>query len=204
MFALLACFSRSRELESLTEKYKARLELDPSVATEEQVILESLAELGRQVDKSVTTDEVQCEIGSKIDEILNHVNEADALLRGDFAAIRTEIRTTREAVPQYIEMAKQQILDDIQQFSFRLNISLQGLVDSAATAHENWMTSSVEDLHEMMEFFLNSSLLFSVVFFVFVQVVVAQAILHVRELNRYWRQRADQKKTATGMEATSV
>jgi hypothetical protein len=134
-------FCVSRELESLNEKYRARLTANSSTVTEERVILESLASLGRQIDKSVTADEVKFEIASKIGEILDQITEADVLLRHDFNDIRAEIQATWEEVPQLINSAKKQILGDIWEFQIRLNGSLQTLLETATVDKEDWIDS---------------------------------------------------------------
>jgi hypothetical protein len=204
MLLFLASLSVSRQLESLTEKYKTRLTENTSIANEELVILESLADLGRQVDKSVTADEVESEISSKIAEILDQVNRADALFRQDFADVRVELQTTREAVPELISFAKSQILEDIRQIQIRLNGTLEGLVKSATTAHDDWFDLSVQDLYELREFFGSWSLIQSFVFFVLVQIVIAHGMLHFRQLHCYFQQLAGQPRLQTSVEVTSV
>jgi hypothetical protein len=201
MLLILASAAVSREREPFSDKFRARLAADPSTASEERVILESLSALGRQLDKSVTADEVASEIGAKIGEILAQITRADALLRADFSAIRAEFESTRGAVPGLIAETKREILADIRQFHERLNGSLRGLGEAVAAAQDSWLDSSVEGIYDLAAFFDNASLRRVVVFFVAVQIVIVQAMLRIRQIDRYLLSRASAPQRQPALEA---
>jgi hypothetical protein len=187
MLALLALFSASRKLESLVEKYKEQLKDSPSPAKEEQAILWSLAELARQVDKSVTSEEVESEIGAKINEILERVEIADAVLRKDFNAMRIEFATTKQAVADLIQSAKGQIVDDMQQFKAQLIESLEALVKTSSTAQDGWVKSSYDRLRDTFGSLKSSSMVRSVVFFVCFQILLVLGLVFYKKLDNQLR-----------------
>lgn len=184
---LLVISVQSRKLESIVDKYKEQLKTDSSVAKEEQAILWSLAELARQVDKSVTAEEVESEIGAKINEILERVEIADAVLRKDFNAMRFEFATTKQAVNTLIESAKEQIVEDMELFKKQLIDSLQALVETSGNAQEGWVKSSYERVHDTFGSLKNSSLIRSVIFFVCFQVLLVFGLIFYKKLDNQLR-----------------
>ncbi|KAK8888501.1 hypothetical protein M9Y10_039580 [Tritrichomonas musculus] len=186
-FSFLFGFSTSRKLESLVEKYKAQLQNNTSLAKEEQAILWSLAELARQVDKSVTAEEVESEIGAKINEILERVEIADAVLRKDFNSMRFEFATTKQAVAELIQSAKKQIVDDMQQFKTQLIESLKTLVETSGTAQEGWVKNSHEKVKDTFGSLKSSSLIRSVIFFVCFQILLVFGLVFYKKLDNQLR-----------------
>ncbi|OHT06295.1 hypothetical protein TRFO_25620 [Tritrichomonas foetus] len=186
LFVLLGLAS-SRKLESLVEKYKSQLQENPSIAKEEQAILWSLAELARQVDKSVTAEEVESEIGAKINEILERVEIADAVLRKDFNAMKFEFATTKQAVSELIKSAKTQIVDDMQQFKTQLIDSLQALVETSGNAQEGWVKSSHDKVKDTFGSLQNSSLIRSIIFFVCFQILLVFGLVFYKKLDNQLR-----------------
>lgn len=187
MFLLLLSLTASRKLESLVDKYKEQLKDSPSVAKEEQAILWSLAELARQVDKSVTAEEVETEIGAKINEILERVEIADAVLRKDFNAMRFEFATTKQAVTELIQSAKTQIVDDMEHFKSQLIQSLNGLVDSSRNAQEGWMQTSFDRLVGTYSTLKTSSMYRSIIFFVIFQILLILGLVFYKKLDKQLR-----------------
>jgi sugar-specific transcriptional regulator TrmB len=187
MLGLLALLSASRKLESLVEKYKEQLKDSPSPAKEEQAILWSLAELARQVDKSVTSEEVESEIGAKINEILERVEIADAVLRKDFNAMCMEFATTKQAVADLIQSAKGQIVDDMQQFKAQLIESLEALVKTSSNAQDGWVKSSYDRLRDTFGSLKSSSMVRSVVFFVCFQILLIFGLVFYKKLDNQLR-----------------
>ena len=187
LFLFFSVFSSSRKLESLVQKYKDQLKEDSSVAKEEQAILWSLAELARQVDKSVTAEEVEYEIGSKINEILERVEIADALLRKDFNAMRDEFATTKAAVANLVESAKQQIVNDMEQFKKQLIESLQALIDTSGQAQDNWIQSSYDRVRDTFGSLRSSSMIRSVIFFICFQVLLVFGLIFYKKLDNQLR-----------------
>jgi hydrogenase maturation factor len=187
MLAILCLLASSRKLESLVDKYKEQLKESPSQAKEEQAILWSLAELARQVDKSVTAEEVETEIGAKINEILERVEIADAVLRKDFNAMRFEFQTTKTAVAELIQSAKAQIVEDMQQFKTQLIESLESLVQTSTTAQEGWVQSSYERLRSTFGNLKSSSMIRSIIFFVCFQVLLVFGLIFYKKLDNQLR-----------------
>ena len=186
-WVLFATFSFCRQLDSLVEKYKSQLMDNPSLEKEEQAILWSLAELARQVDKSVTAEEVETEIGYKINEILERVEIADAVLRKDFNAMRYEFATTKKAVNDLIQSAKSQIMDDMQQFKSQLIESLQTLVETSGNAQEGWVKSSHERVKDTFGSLKSSSMTRSVIFFICFQILLVLGFVFYKKLDAQLR-----------------
>lgn len=186
-FTLFFSLATSRKLESLVEKYKAQLQNNSSLAKEEQAILWSLAELARQVDKSVTAEEVESEIGAKINEILERVEIADAVLRKDFNSMRFEFATTKQAVAELILSAKKQIVDDMQQFKTQLIESLKTLVETSGSAQEGWVKNSHEKVKDTFGSLKSSSLIRSVIFFVCFQILLIFGLVFYKKLDNQLR-----------------
>lgn len=184
---LLFDFISSRKLESLVEKYKEQLKDNASISKEEQAILWSLAELARQVDKSVTAEEVESEIGAKINEILERVEIADAVLRKDFNSMRFEFATTKQAVANLIQSAKTQVIDDMQQFKTQLLESLNSLVETSENAQEGWVKNSHDKVKDTFGSLRNSSLIRSVIFFVCFQILLFFGLVFYKKLDNQLR-----------------
>ena len=183
--SIFISFASARKFNSLVEKYKEQLEKDPNnIAKEEQAILWSLAELARQVDKSVTAEEVESEIGAKINEILERVEIADSLLRKDFASMRLEFGNTKEAVNKLVESAKQQIVQDMNQFKTQLIDSLQALVDTSVAAQDGWVSTSHDKIVDTFGSLKNTSMMRSIIFFVCFQVLLIFGIIFYKKLER--------------------
>lgn len=187
MLFLLFSFVFSRKLESLVEKYKKQLGQNPSIEKEEQAILWSLAELARQVDKSVTAEEVELEIGHKINEILERVEIADAILRKDFQNMREEFDKTKEAVKELVSNAKQQIEDEMENFKKQLIMSLQALVDTSGQAQENWVQNSVDKLDDTFTSLKTVTLTRSIIYFVCFQILLIFGVIYYKKLERQLR-----------------
>lgn len=187
LFFFLSVFGSSRKLENLVEKYREQLKENSTIAKEEQAILWSLAELARQVDKSVTAEEVEFEIGSKINEILERVEIADALLRKDFNAMRVEFATTKAAVAELVESAKKQIVDDMELFKKQLIKSLQALVDTSGQAQDNWIRSSYDRVRDTFGSLRSSSLTRSIIFFVCFQILLIFGLVFYKKLDNQLR-----------------
>lgn len=187
MLVLLFGLASARKIESLVEKYKEQLKDSPSIAKEEQAILWSLAELARLVDKSVTAQEVESEIGAKINEILERVEIADAVLRKDFNAMRYEFATTKQAVAELIDSAKSQIVEDMQQFKQQLIGSLEALVDSSKTAQEGWLQASFDRLVGTYKSLKTSSMYRSIIFFVIFQILLVFGLVFYKKLDNQLR-----------------
>lgn len=190
MFGLFACFcvfSTSNKLESIVDKYKEQLKENSTVAKEEQAILWALAELARQVDKSVTAEEVESEIGAKINEILERVEIADAVLRKDFNSMRFEFASTKTAVAELIESAKAQIVEDMQQFKTQLIESLQSLVETSAEAQDGWVKNSYERVRDTFGSLKSSSMIRSIIFFVCFQVLLIFGLIFYKKLDNQLR-----------------
>ena len=183
MFSLFA-LSSSRKLESIVDKYKDQLAKDPSPEKEEQAILWSLAELARQVDKSVTAEEVETEIGDKINEILERVEIADAVLRKEFNMMRLEFSMTKTAVNQLIESAKTQIVEDMNTFKKQLIESLQSLVSTSSAAQQNWQENSETNIKDTMQKLQKTSLMRSIIFFVCFQILLVFGLIFYNKLQR--------------------
>jgi ribosomal protein S6 len=184
MLAFLALLASARKLESLVEKYKEQLKDSSTPAKEEQAILWSLAELARQIDKSVTSEEVESEIGAKINEILERVEIADAVLRKDFNAMRMEFATTKQAVADLIQGAKGQIVDDMQQFKAQLIESLEALVRTSSNAQDGWVKSSYDRLRDTFSGLKSSSMVRSIVFFVCFQILLVLGLVFYKKLDK--------------------
>ena len=183
--SLFLSFTSARKFNSLVEKYKEQLEKDPNnKAKEEQAILWSLAELARQVDKSVTAEEVESEIGAKINEILERVEIADSLLRKDFAAMRLEFGNTKEAVTKLVESAKEQIVQDMNQFKTQLIESLQALVDTSVAAQDGWVSTSHDKIVDTFGSLKSTSMMRSIIFFVCFQILLLFGIIFYKKLER--------------------
>ncbi|KAH0794980.1 AAA family ATPase [Histomonas meleagridis] len=183
----LFSFAASRKFESIVNKYKEQLKGDHSVAKEEQAILWSLAELARQVDKSVTAEEVETEIGSKINEILERVEIADAVLRKDFNSMRQEFTATRDAVSSIVEGAKQQIINDMALFKAQLIDSLRELATTSGNAQEGWVKNSYQRVQDTFGNIKNTSLIRSVIFFVCFQVLLVLGLIFYKKLDNQLR-----------------
>lgn len=185
LFSLLLSLGSSRKIETIVDQYKEQLKEDPNnPAKEEQAILWSLAELARQVDKSVTAEEVESEIGAKINEILERVDIADNLLRKDFAAMRTEFGNTKQAVTELVNSAKSQIVQDMNQFKTQLIESLQALVDTSVAAQDGWVSTSHEKIADTFGSLKNTSMVRSIIFFVCFQVLLVFGIIFYKKLER--------------------
>jgi phosphoglycerate-specific signal transduction histidine kinase len=183
MLALLVFLSSSRKFDSLVQQYKDQLSESSSPAKEEQAILWALAELARQVDKSVTAEEVESEIGAKINEILERVEIADSVLRKDFAAMQQEFATTKQAVADLIESAKAQIVEDMQQFKTQLIQSLESLVRTSSSAQDGWVKSSYDRLKDTFGGLKSSSMRRSVIFFACFQVLLVLGLVFYKKLD---------------------
>lgn len=186
IFAILSLAS-ARKYESIVDKYKEQLKTNPTVEKEEQAILWSLAELARQVDKSVTAEEVETEIGAKINEILERVEIADAVLRKDFNAMRFEFATTKQAVAQLIESAKAQIVEDMQQFKSQLIESLEALVETSQEAQSGWVKTSFSRVKDTFGSLKSSSMTRSIIFFVCFQILLVFGLIFYKKLDNQLR-----------------
>lgn len=190
MFGLFCFFSvmgSSRKLENLVEKYREQLKENSTIAKEEQAILWSLAELARQVDKSVTAEEVEFEIGSKINEILERVEIADALLRKDFNAMRVEFAKTKQDVALLVEGAKKQIVDDMEEFKKQLIESLKSLVETSGQAQDSWIRSSYDRVRDTFGSLRSSSMTRSIIFFVCFQILLIFGLIFYKKLDNQLR-----------------
>ncbi|KAH0791032.1 hypothetical protein GPJ56_005167 [Histomonas meleagridis] len=183
----LFSFAASRKFDSIVNKYKEQLKEDHSVAREEQAILWSLAELARQVDKSVTAEEVETEIGSKINEILERVEIADAVLRKDFNSMRSEFTATRDAVSSIVEGAKQQIVSDMMLFKTQLIDSLQNLAETSGSTQKGWVQNSYKKVQDTFGNLKNTSIIRSVIFFACFQVLLVLGLIFYKKLDNQLR-----------------
>jgi hypothetical protein len=188
MLVVLAICSAGRKFESILDKYQPQLKESPSLAREEETILFALSDLARQVDKSVTAEEVKSEINAKIAEILENVENADSVLRQDFAAVHAEFETTRTAVADLVESAKKQISDDIQQFRVNLIESLRLLARDSSEAHANWFSTSSGQLTELYAVLYHQSILRAAFFFVSFQILIIIGIGYRKKLDARLRQ----------------
>jgi hypothetical protein len=176
MLFTFVLWASARKFESILEKYQPQLKESPSIAQEEETILYALSDLARQVDKSVTAEEVKSEINSKITEILENVENADFMLRQDFQAVRVEFNATRTAVGELVLSAHKQISDDIQQFRHNLIESLHILARDSSEAHTRWFLDSSGRFDELFEVLGNWDMLRAGFFFVSFQILLAIAI----------------------------
>ena len=187
LIPLLAVFAESRKFESLVDKYKEQLKDSSSTEKEEQAILWSLAELARQVDKTVTAEEVESEIGSKIQDILERVEIADGILRKDFAEMRYEFAITKKSITELVEDSKAKIIQDMEQFKNELVDNLQQLVETSNEAQQGWVQNSYENVRKTFSGIKTSSLTRSVIFFVCFQVLLAFGLIFYKKLDKQLR-----------------
>jgi hypothetical protein len=183
MIIFFLLFASSRRPESLLEKYKNQLNISSSQADEEEVILCALSDLAYQVDKSVTTDEVKSEISSKISEILENVENADSVLRHDFESLRTEFVETKAAVADFVQCAKGQIREELQQFKLRLIDSLYKVAADSSEAHHRWFGESSDKFADAFELVQTREFWMAVGFFLLLQVLIVIAVGFRRKLD---------------------
>lgn len=186
-FFLFLNLGSSRKLESLVEKYRDQLKENSTIAKEEQAILWSLAELARQVDKSVTAEEVESEIGDKINKILERVEITDNVLRKDFNAMRFEFANTKQAVSELIEDAKKQIVADMDLFKKQLIESLNALVETSEQAQKGWLSTTYDNVVNIFSGMKNSSFYRSLIFFTCFQVLLIFGLVFYKKLDNQLR-----------------
>ena len=187
MLLLLAFLSASKKFVSVVDDFKSQLAQSRSENREDYAILWALAELARQVDKSVTGEEVAAEIGSRISEILERLEVTDTVLKRDFDAMHFEFQATKSTVEDIIADAKRHIIKDIEAYKAHLIESLQALVYSSKHAQEDFVNRNVDKLTGTYQSMRTSSDVRSIVFFLIFQVVLLLGIVFYNKVAKQLR-----------------
>lgn len=177
----------SKSNENIVDKYIQQLKENNTDSREKQAILWSLAELSRQIDKSMTSDEVETEIGAKINEILERVELADTILRKDFNSMRMEFEITKQEVNALIESAKRQILEDMELYKEQLIESLNNLMEISEDAQAGYIDSSKKKVTKVFGSLKSKALIRTSVFFVCFQVLLLFGIVFYKKLDNQLR-----------------
>lgn len=186
-FSLFIARVESRKTENRVYDYIDQLNKNDTVENEEQAIIWSMAELARNVDKTVTADEVEDEIGSRIHDIVDKIDSADTMMRKDFNSIRFQIGQSKQVLSGVIESTKHHIMDDMETFKTELQKALKSLVDTNLQVQEQWSENSKHNLNSMFSKLKNKSIRNSIIFFVFFQVLLVLGIVFYKKLERQLR-----------------
>ena len=186
-FSLFIARAESRKTENRVYDYIDQLNKNDTVENEEQAIIWSMAELARNVDKTVTADEVEDEIGSRIHDIVDKIDSADTMMRKDFNSIRFQIGQSKQVLSGVIESTKHHIMDDMETFNTELQKALKSLVDTNLQVQEQWSENSKHNLNSMFSKLKNKSIRNSIIFFVFFQVLLVLGIVFYKKLEKQLR-----------------
>ena len=186
-FIFFLIHSDSRKTENRVEQYKKQYEENPTQENAEQAILWSLAELARSVDKTITTDEVETEIGEKVHEVLEKSDIVNVAIKKEFNQMRFEFAQAKESMIQVIDSAKAQINEEMQTFKRELEEAIKSLVDTSDQAKDVFAQNVRRNSRRAIHLMKNKSIRNSIIFFVIFQGLLICGIVFYQKLQKQLR-----------------
>ena len=180
-------FSSSRKTDNRVLQYKKQYEQNPTNENAEQAILWSLAELARSVDKSITADEVESEIGYKLHEVVEKADIINVAIKKEFNQMRFEFMQAKDSMLQLIESSKQQLNEEMQNFKQELETALKSLVETSDEAKDIFANTVEQNSRATYSKLKNASIRNSVIFFVFFQGALLCGIIFYKKLDKQLR-----------------
>lgn len=186
-FFLLTSLINSRRLESIVQKYKDQLQKDRTVEKEEEAILWALSEFAQQLDKTVTGEEVNKEIGDKINSILERVDIADAVLRKDFNEMKFEFAQAKQQISNLVQSSKAQILSEMDNFKAKLTEALRQLVQADQQVKTHAHSNVGQAAQQVVLKLRNTAIRRSVIFFCVFQILLVFGVIFYKKLEAQLR-----------------
>ena len=185
-FFLFITFIKSyqEKFQSIYPKIKDELEKFPSEEKDDLAIKWALAKLGQQISQTVTTDQIEKEVGWRIKHLIERVEITDEELKKDFNNMKAHFIETKQSIFDMVASSKQLIIEHMEHFVDEFNYSVISVVESSKPIHKDYVSNSRNRISDVFNSIVNSSTNFSVVFFTCFQVIMIFAIFNFHKVYR--------------------
>lgn len=163
--------SYGKRLDDMIKKYGSQLTNFSSIKDQEKSITWALADLSRQVDKIITSDEIKVEISQKFEEIIDRIEIVDKVLENQYFILHQGFSSMKSALGTLMDSARYCIYEDIENLKLEIIDSVQELLDNSPAALEETAEQSKEYLENLFHALKKKNVVRSFLIFLVFQII---------------------------------